>query len=207
MVFKVCGMNDLENLKAIESFQPDYFGFIFYKKSPRVLTLDTLPYFANTKKAGVFVNEEVDFILENQKHFNLDVIQLHGNESIKDIIRLRTELPSLTRIFKAIPVSEVKDFESLEKYEEYIDVFVLDTKTNLKGGSGKKFDWQLLEHYKSDLPFLLSGGIGPDDFEAVNTIYKMQSRMLGVDINSKFEIKPGLKNVELLETFITKLNS
>lgn len=207
MVLKVCGLNDLENLKAIASYQPDYLGFIFYEKSPRVLSLDTLPDFVHPSKTGVFVNENVDVILKIQKHYNLDAIQLHGNESIEDIEKLRNELPIRVEIFKAISVSEAKDFEGLEKYEEYIDLFVLDTKTKLKGGSGKKFDWQLLEHYKSELPFLLSGGIGPDDFKAVNTLYETHPRMLGVDINSKFEIKPGLKDVELLETFITKLNN
>ena len=206
MTVKICGMNNLENLKAVANFQPDYFGFIFYEKSPRFLTLKNLPEFEGIKKVGVFVNSNIDVIIEKQNVFNLDVIQLHGEETLEYIMQLRSKLSDNIQIFKAISILDENDFKSINHYEDLVDLFILDTKTPLKGGSGKKFNWELLKYYTSDSPFLLSGGIGPDDFKAVNGIYDNNSKMMGVDLNSKFEIEPGLKDVDLIEDFITKLN-
>lgn len=205
MDIKVCGMNNTDNLEAIANFQPDYFGFIFYDKSPRCLSLDSIPVFQHTNNVGVFVDESIDVILQMQKRHDLHGIQLHGNESVEKVKEIRNKLPLDVEIFKAISVIEAEDFVMIEKYENYVDVFVLDTKTKLKGGSGKKFNWDLLKYYNTDLPFLLSGGIGPNDFDAVNNIYENHRNMLGVDLNSKFEVEPGLKNVEVLENFIMKL--
>jgi phosphoribosylanthranilate isomerase len=206
MTVKICGINNLENLKAVANFQPNYLGFIFYEKSPRFLTLKNLPEFDGIKKVGVFVNANIDVVLEKQKALNLDVIQLHGDESLEYLIKLKSKFDNNIQIFKAISILDENDFKLINHYEDLVDLFILDTKTPLKGGSGKKFDWELLKYYTSDSPFLLSGGIGPDDFKAVNKIYHNNTKMLGVDLNSKFEIEPGLKDVDLIEYFITKLN-
>lgn len=207
MHVKVCGMNDIDNLKAIAAFQPDYFGFIFYEKSPRAFTLQNLPELQNIKKVGVFVNAEVDFILEIQKRLKLNIIQLHGSESKTDIIDLKTKLSGEVQMFKALSIETAKDFEKTEMYDNLIDTFILDTKTPLKGGSGKKFNWQLLESYNAQSPFLLSGGIGPEDAKTIKDVYQRHPKMIGVDINSRFEIKPGLKSVQDINTFITTLNT
>lgn len=207
MHVKVCGMNDIDNLKAIAAFQPDYFGFIFYEKSPRAFTLQNLPELQNIKKVGVFVNAKADFILEIQKRLKLNIIQLHGSESKTDITDLKTKLSGEVQMFKALSIETAKDFEKTEMYDNLIDTFILDTKTPLKGGSGKKFNWQLLENYNAQSPFLLSGGIGPEDAKTIKDVYQRHPKMIGVDINSRFEIKPGLKSVQDINTFITILNT
>jgi len=207
MKVKVCGMKDVDNLKAIAAFQPDYFGFIFYEKSPRSFTLNILPKLENIKTTGVFVDAEIDFVLLSQKRLDLKAIQLHGNESKPYVSDLKAKLPSEVELLKALSMATAKDFDMTERYDNFIDAFVLDTKTPLKGGSGQKFDWQLLEHYNAESPFLLSGGIAPEDALMIKDIYQRHPKMIGVDINSKFEIKPGLKSVEDINTFITILNS
>lgn len=206
MQVKVCGMNNIENLNAISALKPNYFGFIFYPKSPRHFNLKTLPEFSKIKKVGVFVDEVFDFILEKQRAFNFKCIQLHGCESTDYIKNLKINLPSDTEIFKAISVSQATDFNSLERYNGLAEKLILDTKTPLKGGSGVQFNWELLKHYKSEVPFLLSGGISLNDAEKIAKIYHKHPKMTGVDINSKFEIKPGLKSVEQIKNFMLKLN-
>lgn len=206
MEIKVCGMNNLENLNAVSAFKPKYFGFIFYPKSPRHFTLKTLPEFSKIKKVGVFVDEVFDFIEEKQREFDLQCIQLHGKESADYIKNLTTNLPPDIEIFKAISVSQPSDFNGLERYYGLADKLILDTKTPLKGGSGKRFDWKLLKHYKAEIPFLLSGGISLNYAEKIAKIYHEHPKMKGVDINSKFEIKPGLKSVEQIKKFMLKLN-
>jgi phosphoribosylanthranilate isomerase len=205
MVVKVCGMNEVGNLEAISAFKPDYFGFIFYEKSPRNFSLEQLPDLKNIKTVGVFVNAEIDIILNNQLKYNLNAIQLHGNETVEYILELKKSLKDDVQIFKALSVSEVKDFSDIKNYECHVDLFILDTKTPLKGGSGKKFDWDLLEHYKLCKPFLLSGGVGPKDSEEIFKAKFQHKNMIGIDINSKFEVEPGLKDVDQLSSFITNI--
>lgn len=200
-------MNDIANLEAISTSKPDYFGFIFYDKSPRCLTLETLPELQNIKKVGVFVNAKIDTLLQNQNAFNLDVIQLHGDETIEYVLKLKSQLKRDTEIFKALSISDESDFNGIKSYETVVDMFILDTKTPLKGGSGLQFDWQLLENFNSEKSFLLSGGIGPKDPETVKNLYKKYPKMMGVDINSKFEISPGLKSVDKVAKFITQLKN
>jgi len=207
MKLKVCGMKDVDNLKAVAEFQPDYFGFIFYEKSPRAFTLQNLPELQNIKRVGVFVNAEIDFIVNKQEQLAINVIQLHGDESKAYISDLKAKLPAEIQFFKALSMATAKDFDMTERYDDLIDAFVLDTKTPLKGGSGQKFNWQLLEHYNAERPFLLSGGIAPEDAHRIKDIYQRHPKMIGVDINSRFEINPGLKSVEDINTFITTLNS
>jgi phosphoribosylanthranilate isomerase len=200
-------MNDLDNLKAIAAFQPDYFGFIFYEKSPRYLTLKDLPAFENVKKVGVFVNAYIDAVVEKQNALNLDIVQLHGDESLEYIIQLKSALGKNVNIFKAISILNEYDFKLIGHYQNLVDLFILDTKTPLRGGSGQQFNWELLKHYNSETPFLLSGGIGPKDAELVSRVYDTYPQMKGVDINSKFEIEPGVKSIEQIELFINEIKS
>lgn len=204
---KVCGMNESGNIKAIAAFLPDYFGFIFYEKSPRAFKLQNLTILQNVKKVGVFVNAEIDVMVKNQRRFQLDAIQLHGEESRDVIAQLKVELTSDVEIFKALSIKTAEDIQLTKIYEDLVDVFILDTKTPLKGGSGRQFNWELLDGYKSDTPFLLSGGIGPNDVDKIKKVYTRYSKMIGVDINSKFELKPGLKSVDEIKRFIKTLNT
>jgi phosphoribosylanthranilate isomerase len=205
MIVKVCGMNDIDNLNAIAAYQPDYFGFIFYSKSKRNCTLGEIPEFSNTKKIGVFVDDSVDFIISRLLKYNLDGVQLHGNESPEYIKKLKSKLRLDIEIIKAISIVDAKDFEHLNIYHGLVDKIILDTKTPLKGGSGKQFNWDLLKHYNAETPYLLSGGISLKDAEKIAKLNKEYDKMLGVDINSRFELKPGLKSLEMVKKFILKI--
>jgi len=207
MIVKVCGMSSIENLDAIQVTHPNYFGFIFYDKSPRAVRLSEIPNFKNTKKIGVFVDENIEVILSKQKQFNLDGIQFHGHEDVDEIKNLKKLLPKNIETFKAISIKDQSDFEVIKNYENLVDKIILDTKSNLRGGSGQQFDWELLENYTFNIPFLLSGGIGPNDAEQVLKLYDKYPNMAGVDINSKFEIEPGVKNAKQVKQFINTLQS
>lgn len=204
MRVKVCGMTEIENLQAIAMAKPDYFGFIFYEKSPRAINIKTLPNFKNIQKIGVFVNATHDFILQNQKQYKLNGVQLHGEENVSYLKALKEKSPQNLKIFKAISVGNASDFKAISRYENLVDMIVLDTKTKLRGGSGQQFDWNLLNYYDAEIPFLLSGGINENDAQKVLELKTIHPKMIGVDINSKFEIKPGIKDVDKVNTFITK---
>ena len=204
---KVCGMNNLENLSVIERLNPDYFGFIFFPKSPRNFDRFSIPSFQNTKKVGVFVNEEIGEIVELQNQFQLNAVQLHGDEDVDYVNQLKSKLLDSVEIFKAISVIEEEDFKKITPFENVVDLIILDTKTKLRGGSGEKFDWRLLDNYNSDIPFLLSGGIQQGDAEQVSELYDKYDKMLGLDINSKFEIEPGLKDKIKVERFIKNIEN
>lgn len=200
-------MTAIENLEAITAFQPEYFGFIFYEKSPRAIKIESLPYFDGIDKIGVFVNATHDFILKNQQQYNLNGIQLHGEENVDFIKDLKAKLPQDLKIFKAISVKGSVDFGKIKAFETFVDLIILDTKTKLRGGSGQQFDWGLLKHYDANIPFLLSGGINADNAGHVLKLEKKHEQMIGVDINSKFETHPGIKDAERVNTFIKTLKS
>ncbi len=146
----------------------------------------------NIKRVGVFVNEELETIQAKIQDYQLDVLQLHGNESVFDVKQLKEET-QLT-IFKAFGIDERFDFSICQPYEPYIEAFLFDTKTEKYGGSGKQFDWSILENYTGEKPFILSGGL---DEQALNELKKTSfSKMIGVDLNSKFEIYPGQKDIK-----------
>ena len=216
MKIKVCGMKNPQNIKDLLALNPDFIGFIFYEKSPRyceneLCNLDFIP--KNIKKIGVFVNENIDKILEFAKKYDLDGIQLHGNES-PDICQQIKAAGLL--VIKAFNIAESADFEQTKAYKGVADFFLFDTKTpspptpqrgdlsspfgGVRGGSGIKFDWSILNDYQGNTPFLLSGGISVDDSEAVKKITHPQ--FFGIDINSRFEIEAGIKNIELIEIFL-----
>lgn len=201
---KVCGMRNSQNILELAKLKPDYIGFIFYAKSPRYAAsldkavLALLP--ASIKKVGIFVNESVEIMLETATKYSLNALQLHGNETAIECLHLREKDYT---IIKAFSIEEAIDFEKLTDYEGACDYFLFDTKTPQHGGSGLKFDWSLLENYKGNTPFFLSGGIGLDDVEAIKQITHPQ--FVAIDINSKFETEPGFKDIEKVKTFKERL--
>jgi len=197
-------MKSQKNIQAVAALKPDFMGFIFYPKSPRfaepldVAALNALP--STIKKIGVFVNENLENILTICYKYKLDGVQLHGTE----LMEMCNELKKVGYIvIKAFPIAEAYNFKVTKAYEGVCDYFLFDTKTDAYGGSGLKFNWKMLDEYVGDTPFLLSGGIAADDAEDIRKIE--HPKFAGIDLNSKFEISPGLKNVELLRTFLKEL--
>jgi len=206
MKIKICGMKIPENILAVAALQPDFMGFIFYPKSPRfaepldIATLNALPQ--SIKKIGVFVNENMENILTFVYKYKLDGVQLHGTELVGMCKEFRE---SGLIVIKAFPIAEAYNFKVTKPYEGACDYFLFDTKTDAYGGSGLKFNWKMLDEYKGQTPFLLSGGIAADDAEAILKIE--HPKFAGIDLNSRFELKPGLKNIDLLKTFILELKN
>jgi len=202
MLLKICGLKYPENIQAVSDLKPDFMGFIFYPKSPRYAepldnaVLNSLP--ATIKKIGVFVNEDLENTLTIAYKYKLDGLQLHGAELV-DMCRELKKLGYL--VIKAFPIAEAYNFKVTKSYEGVCDYFLFDTKTEAYGGSGLKFNWKMLNEYTGDTPFLLSGGIALDDAEAIQKIE--HPKFAGIDLNSKFEVKPGLKNISLLKDFIS----
>lgn len=199
MKVKICGLKQDENIGEILKLKPNFIGFIFYPKSPRFVDYKTLSFLKDlknkVKKVGVFVNEKIETVNKIVETLNLDYVQLHGNETPKYCQEIEN-----CKIIKAFGVSENFDFSETEKYLKIADFFIFDTKTKSYGGSGKTFNWQVLKKYNFDKKFLLSGGI---DIDTSNELRQFKhNQMFGVDINSKFEISPGLKNVEKISQFL-----
>jgi phosphoribosylanthranilate isomerase len=194
MKIKVCGMRYPENISAVAALQPDYIGFIFYPQSPRYIgETEKNPELEKVVKTGVFVNESADVIEEAIEKHSLNAIQLHGNES-PDFCEL---FKDKVTVIKAFGVDEDFDFSALEPYAGKADYFLFDAKTAKHGGSGQSFDWSLLDQYKQDVPFFLSGGLSPENIKEVKAIVHPQ--FYGVDLNSRFEIEPGLKDIDKLK--------
>lgn len=200
MIIKVCGMREETNVREVEQSGTDWMGFIFYPGSSRYVG-ETLPYIPESvKRVGVFVNEDHERVLALAEKNRLDILQLHGDESPGDCKRLQ-EKGFL--VVKAFGIATDKPFPSvlIDRYEGCCDYFLFDTHTNLYGGSGKKFGWELLADYGGEIPFLLSGGISPQDVETVKLF--SHPGCVGIDLNSGFEIEPAVKNVQLLQEFIS----
>ena len=203
MRIKVCGMRNPQNIQELSKLTIDFMGLIFYSKSPRFvenLHSDDLNILSrSTERVGVFVNADLDYIMEKVNLYNLDLVQLHGSESVDFCMELNKTMP----IIKAFSISQVSDLEQTEAYKNACDYFLFDTKTPQYGGSGQKFDWKILNEYKGDTSFFLSGGISIED---IDKIKKMKHpKLYGLDLNSKFESEPGLKDIELLKQFIKEL--
>lgn len=197
---KICGMKYPDNILEVGSLLPDYMGFIFWEKSARYFDgiIPTLP--KSIKKVGVFVNEIMDNISEKVKKHDLQAVQLHGKESVDFCETLRNQLPNNIEIIKVFSIQDEFDFNVLEPFEAVCDYFLFDTKGKLPGGNGTTFNWKVLENYPSTKPFFLSGGIGLEELEAVKQILKMNLPVYAIDVNSKFETAPGLKNINLVRT-------
>lgn len=209
MKIKVCGMRQPENIDKVSTLGIDYMGFIFYPKSPRYIDDLQPETIALLKTRGIepvvlFVDEPLEKVVEMMDRYGFRTVQLHGNESAEYCAALKKKG---YKVIKAIPVMTEGDLIRWREYQDVADMLVIDTKTPGKGGSGKKFNWDMLERTEIGMPFLLSGGIGTEDAEAVNTLYnRLKGRMVGVDLNSRFETAPGLKDTTLLSYFINRLN-
>ena len=204
---KVCGMSDPLNIKVVAEAGPDIMGFIFYPDSPRYVGENPgRSLFQNVpetiEKTGVFVNADSDRVIDAALDYKLDIIQLHGVESPGYCSFLKAVG---LKIIKTFSITDEFDFEMLRPYAHSSDYFLFDTQTTLFGGSGKKFNWDILKGYELDKPFFLSGGIGPED---TAEIFSIKNRGLyGVDINSRFEISPGVKDAGLVASFIDKVKN
>lgn len=203
MIIKVCGMRDADNIRAVEQLNIDYMGFIFWPKSSRFVSERPAYLPTNCKCVGVFVNETIEQVSHISDEYSLDYIQLHGNESPAFIQELKAKSQKPRSIIKAFNIAVPTDFEQTKAYEGIADMFLFDTKGKSVGGNGEKFDWNVLKAYKGETPFLLSGGIGPDDASCIKTFHHPQC--IGIDLNSRFETAPGLKDISKLKTFINSL--
>jgi phosphoribosylanthranilate isomerase len=197
MKIKVCGLRDAENIEAIAELKPDYMGFICYNFSPRfiadmsVAILNELP--EGIGKTAVFVNETAENIDKQIAQLGIDAIQLHGNESPE----LCAAFKNKVIVIKAFGVDDSFDFSQLDAYKDSVDYFMFDTKTPGHGGSGQVFDWRILDKYKLDVPFFLSGGLSLENLPAIKKI--THPAFYAVDLNSRFEIEPGLKDINRLK--------
>jgi phosphoribosylanthranilate isomerase len=197
MKIKVCGLKYAENIEAVAALGPDYVGFVCYAPSPRYAgELDTnttngVPQ--SIRKTAVLVNEDRETVVALINKYGFDAIQLHGSEDTEFCAYFKDKV----QVIKAFGLNEQFDFKVLEDFSDSVDIFLFDTKTNIHGGSGKSFDWSLLENYRLNIPFFLSGGLSLENLEEVKNIRHPQ--FYGVDLNSKFETAPGMKDIGKLE--------
>lgn len=229
MKIKVCGMRNAGNIAELQKLDIDFMGFIFWPKSPRYVQqipsraglIPDLPSLdgerikkseAHDKRiltVGVFVDDMPQNIVTRVYNYHLDYVQLHGSESAVMIDNLRrTLIPDIAPNIKIIKALSIKDKSVLEKWHEYdghVDMFLFDTKCKCAGGSGEQFDWSVLEAYDGNIPFLLAGGIGPDDTERIKNFH--HPMCLGIDLNSRFETEPGMKDIQKLKLFISQLQN
>ena len=193
-------MRDGENIRAVEALGVDWIGFIFYPPSKRYV--DIIPSYLpkEAKRVGVFVNESIETIVDKATLFSLDIVQLHGDES-----------PEMCQLLMDIQIKVIKAFgfatsfpaEKIKQYEGSCDYFLFDTQNLAHGGSGRKFDWNILQNYQGNTPFLLSGGIGPDDVLAIQEF--THPLCIGIDINSQFELSPANKEIQSIQQFLKSL--
>ena len=195
---KVCGMRDADNIREVERLGIDLMGFIFWPRSCRYVSERPAYLPTACKRVGVFVDAAIDEVLQKTQEYALDIIQLHGHESPEYIRQLRG-----LRVIKAVSIGKRSDLAVCRDYEGAVDCFLFDTKGESAGGNGVRFDWTVLDAYDGQTPFLLSGGIGPDDAERVRAF--QHPRCIGIDLNSRFEKAPALKDSQQLETFIKKI--
>ncbi|MDA9339691.1 phosphoribosylanthranilate isomerase [Polaribacter sp.] len=225
MKLKVCGMKHGENIQDVAALHPDYMGFIFYEQSKRNFEgiIPELP--SSIKKTGVFVNEYPEILISLVEEYQLDAVQLHGDESLGYVTSLKDQLAERRALFieenkhqkkkknkhkisnkkveiiKVFGIKDTFDFEVLRPYVEVVDFFLFDTKGKERGGNGVQFDWSVLESYPFEKPFFLSGGIGLEAVEEVQKVLHSKLPVYGLDVNSKFESTPGVKNIEALKKF------
>lgn len=203
---KICGLKFPHNLKKVAMLKPDYMGFIFYKKSRRYMEdtlapqdLRTLP--KKIKKVGVFVDADIDHVLRAAKAYRLDLLQLHGNESPEQCRLLKAEGFNIIKVFSI--GEEAFDFTQLEPYKAHVHYFLFDTKGKQPGGNGITFDWSKLRQYDNEIPFFLSGGVSMDNIQQLSALAYFN--LHAVDVNSQFEIEPGIKDINKLQRLKDKL--
>lgn len=200
LLLKICGLRETDNIRQVIALEPDFVGFIFYPPSPRFVSspddLAGVAFPEHTRKIGVFVNELPEKVMQTVQLYGLHGVQLHGDE-MPEICKYFKDNGLL--VFKVFSVASAEDFLRTSDFEGVADYFLFDTKTPGRGGSGEKFDWDMLTSYTGKTSFLLSGGIGPEDVATIKAIHHPQ--FAGIDLNSRFEISPGLKNISLLNDF------
>ncbi len=235
MIIKVCGMRDADNIKAVEQLDIDLMGMVFYPKSPRYVPMvrarsGNMPDYSEERLAtlkarlaeggvaagsattgvprvGVFVDDMPQNIVTRVYNFQLGYVQLHGHEPRTTIDNLRRTLdPDIRpgiRFIKAISIERPEDVDRWREYDGAVDLLLFDTRCAQVGGGGRQFDWSVLHRYDGDIPFLLSGGIGPDDADRIRAFH--HPRCVGIDLNSRFETAPGVKDVHTLRNFINAI--
>ncbi|WP_284652530.1 phosphoribosylanthranilate isomerase [Flavobacterium terrisoli] len=201
---KICGMKFPDNIQEIAALKPDYLGFIFYEKSPRYFENEIPQLDKSIKKVGVFVNASLEYILEKVNQHQLDLVQLHGDESPEFCFLLQLHR---LKVIKSFSIDNKFIFNNLNTYNDYCSCFLFDTKGTHYGGNGTAFDWRILERYYLSKPYFLSGGIGPNNLTDLKTFLQKDyaKNCIAIDGNSQFEIEPGLKNPETLKKFIQNL--
>lgn len=207
MQLKICGMKHPQNIAEIAALNPDYLGFIFYKKSKRYVGEDfdeALAYHLpkGIKKVGVFVDATMEFVCSKVKRYGLDLVQLHGEETpdyCRDL-QMRNII-----VIKVFSVGQTFDFSQLEPYKPHCDYFLFDTKGKEKGGNGVTFNWDILKHYDNEVPFFLSGGLSLENIENVRTLSNLN--VVAIDVNSGFEIEPAFKDVQKVQRLIDVLSN
>ncbi|MEM7103258.1 MAG: phosphoribosylanthranilate isomerase [Bacteroidota bacterium] len=202
MKIKICGMKYPENIKQVGTLKPDMMGFIFYEKSPRYVNASTVKFATRDldpeiQKVGVFVKSSIENVIETVRSCKLDFVQLHGGEEVSYCQSIREAGIKVVKVFHGGPGFNLKE---VEPFLQITDYFLFDTKTKNYGGSGRHFDWSVLEGYTYDVPFLLSGGLKPSDLSAIKAIDIPQ--LTGIDANSKLELEPGLKDIEKVKALM-----
>lgn len=230
MIIKVCGMREPENIRAVEALGTDWIGFIFFPKSPRYV--DNVPHYLpqQSKRVGVFVNATIDEIVEKIQQFQLQLIQLHGTETPAFCRELRQRIPTEMKIIKMIPIATEDDIQTVNSFcdgdglpfeknsqcqspesanANIVDYFLFESKIPTHGatygGSGQQFDWSILQRYQGSIPFLLTGGIGEKDAERIAHFHHPQ--FIGIDLNSRFETAPALKDTKKIRIFVDKIRN
>lgn len=205
MKIKVCGMKVPSQLEGLHQLGIDYAGFIFYPKSARYVgNLAPIKTPKGLKRIGVFVNEKLEVLVQIAQEWKLDYLQLHGDESVAYCKELKVKNYQLIKVFG---IKEAADFEKVEEYQELCDYYLFDTKGKERGGNGYAFNWQLLEHYTAKKSFFLSGGIALGDEPIIQKLAEKDKRLLGVDLNSKFEKAPSDKDLTKLTKFVSSIKN
>ena len=204
-IIKVCGMTDASNIRQVAETGVDWIGMIFWQPSSRCChdpgVAQTIP--EGIQRVGVFVDEEVETIVRRTEECGLNRVQLHGRETATSIRQLRQRLPQGVEIIKAISIRDKVDLLKADRYHGLCHLLLFDTRCQCVGGSGQQFSWDMLQHYQGPTPFLLSGGIGPEDAERVATLD--HPLLEGIDLNSRFETSPALKDTQRLAVFLDRL--
>lgn len=200
MIIKVCGLRDSRNISEVARLGVHWIGMIFWPRSKRYVSEPPASLPEGVKCVGVFVDATLEEVRRHISGYRLDLVQLHGQES-PDYVRALKPFP----VIKAFNIASSDDLLQTEAYEGLADYFLFDTKGKAVGGNGEKFDWSVLARYQGSTPFLLSGGIGPDDVESVKTFH--HHKCIGIDLNSRFEIEPALKDITRIKQFLEQLNT
>ena len=202
MKVKVCGLNNQSSISELNKIGIDFMGFIFFNKSPRFINEDLILSDISKYKVGVFVNENFETIINCIKKYKLSHVQLHGDEEPS----FCKKLTELVKVIKAFRVSNNYEIRYTDSYLECCDYFLFDTESDTFGGSGKKFDWEIIRGF-TNKKFILSGGIDMNSIEKIKKIKKENKCLVAVDINSKFELSPGTKDIQKIKTFLKNLNN